>query len=73
MLFTAVDVHPLVFPIVKDSFRSGVTGGVPYAGYLLESKGEKVTLPVTPEVMTELVALLYALHSKEIIHASTTY
>lgn len=63
-----VDVNPFVFPIVKDSFRSGVAVGVPYAGYLLEGKGEKITLPVSPIVMTELVALLYALHSKEIIH-----
>jgi DNA-binding Xre family transcriptional regulator len=63
-----VDVNPFVFPIVKDSFRSGVAVGVHYAGYLLEGKGEKITLPVSPEVMTELVALLYALHSKDIIH-----
>ena len=62
------EVNPFVFPIVQGSFREGLAGEVPYAGYLLERKGEKVTLPVSRAVMTELVALLYELHSKNIIH-----
>jgi tRNA A-37 threonylcarbamoyl transferase component Bud32 len=61
-------VTSLVFPVVEGSYRSGEIGGVLYAGYLLAQEGQKITLPVSPELKRNLAVLLCGLHTHDVIH-----
>jgi hypothetical protein len=62
------DVAHLVFPIIEDSFRSGETRGVRFAGYLLAQVGEQLVNPLSPDVKSALARSLCELHSHDVIH-----
>ena len=62
------DIQSFVFPVVENSFHSGVVGSVAYAGYLLAEEGIKIGLPLSNALKTELVVSLYELHSHDVIH-----
>lgn len=67
--FENQSTRPHVFPVVKGSYRKGVTShNVPFAGYLLDQIGEKITKPVSLEVKDGLANALYALHSNNVTH-----
>ena len=57
-----------VFPVVENSFRSGVVDSVAFAGYLLTQEGEKIALPLSNALKTELAVALHGLHSHGVIH-----
>jgi tRNA A-37 threonylcarbamoyl transferase component Bud32 len=61
-------ISPFVFPVVKDSYRSGEIKGVAYAGYLLAQVGQKQPRPDTEELKRELAVSLFGLHSHNVIH-----
>jgi len=63
------DIQSFVFPVVENSFHSGFVGGrVAYAGYQLAEEGNKIRLPVSNVLKTELAESLYGLHSHNVIH-----
>ncbi len=61
-------ISSLVFPVVEDTYRSGVIGDVRYAGYLLAEEGQKIGLPVSQELKQELALSMYGLHFHGVIH-----
>eukprot|EP01031_Cornospumella_fuschlensis_P023701 gene23701-28718_t len=63
-----IDVQSLVFPVVEDSFHSGVVGSVAYAGYLLAEEGIKIGPPFSNALKAELAVSLHGLHSHDVIH-----
>jgi hypothetical protein len=62
------DIQFLVFPVVENSFHSGVVGSVAFAGYLMTQEGDKITLPLSNALKTELAVSLHGLHSHDVIH-----
>lgn len=68
--FLQRDVSSSIFPIVEHSYRCGVVcDNVEYAGYLLQKKGEKIGLPLSKIMITELARSMHVLHSHEVIHS----
>jgi hypothetical protein len=58
------DTEDLVFPVVENSFHSGVVRvRARYAGYILAQEGEEITLPLSIALMTELAASPHGLRS----------
>jgi hypothetical protein len=62
------NIHSLVFPVVENSFHSGFVGTVVYAGYLLAEEGNKIGLPLSNALKTDLAVSLHGLHSHNVIH-----
>eukprot|EP01038_Epipyxis_sp_PR26KG_P011740 gene11740-15710_t len=62
------DIQSFVFPVVENSFLSGIVGTVAYAGYLLVEEGNKIGLPLSDQLKEQLVVSLHGLHSHDVIH-----
>jgi hypothetical protein len=55
-----------VFPLLEGSYRDGSIRDVKYAGYLLTSEGEHITLPV--DSRDAVAVALFTLHKSNVIH-----
>ena len=62
------DIQELIFPVVENSYRSGTTTGVDYAGYILAQEGKPISFPISIDVMAALAKALYGLHSHGVVH-----
>jgi hypothetical protein len=75
--FENESVKDLIFPVVKDSFRTGAVKcgsfDVSYAGYLLDGIGTQLQSPPTAGAVSILGRLLNQLHANDIIHGDPQY
>ena len=62
------EIQELIFPVVENSYRSGTTAGVDYAGYILAQEGKPISFPISIKVKDALAEALYGLHSNGVIH-----
>lgn len=62
------DIQSLVFPVIENSYQSGIVGTVAFAGYLLAEEGSKIGLPLSNVLKTELAVSLHKLHCHDVTH-----